>query len=423
MDNIAHKYNRVLIAILVFSPFLAYFSLSMFGKDFKMFLQMLSYLGVFLMLVVRERNQPIKFPRYLVFYLLFIFYVFYSAFFKLDREFKLIYLFKNGLIGGFNLLFIIENIIITKKHYEFILRWSKLILPIAVVVIVLQNSIDKSIFVYEEAAYLFNSKVTITTEDRLHSIYSWIGPLENGFGFIPVFILLIEYLYRKKKKILILILVGLLYAILTKWRWIMLNSFLVFFILITNRKDKTKQFFKYLILVPTLMYGSYLALNIAGIDMEKIIVNRVLELNEKGNKRSAGTRIRAFKVFNKVYWKNPIFGAGNYKYGMGNDGRNNYELSKLLGGSSQIHVGYLALFYRYGLVGGIFFIGFLFLLLKKLYRSAKITTYWAPFLGVLGFAIFNLTNVNFSIFHTGLIIAITADRYYFLNTYKTKNSI
>jgi hypothetical protein len=101
---------------------------------------------------------------------------------------------------------------------------------------------------------------------------------------------------------------------------------------------------------------------------------------------------------------------------MGGTGEQDYKLRSFLKGhSSQIHVGYLSLFYLYGIVGGILFMIFLFKLLTKLYRESKQTTYWGPYLGVLGFAVANLTLVTFTFFEVGLIVSMIMHKYYLDN--------
>jgi len=65
------------------------------------------------------------------------------------------------------------------------------------------------------------------------------------------------------------------------------------------------------------------------------------------NQTSAGTRILAFKAFNDLYWDNPL-GTGPIRYGMGGTGKQDYKLRSFLKDrSSQMHVGYLSLFYMY----------------------------------------------------------------------------
>ncbi len=382
-------------------------------------MQLLSYVGVILLLLFRNKSNPIKFPKYLLFYLLFIAYVFYSAFYQLDRDFKIRYLFSNRLIGGFNLMFIIENLPINKKQYRFILNLSVKVLVVAIVVILIQEISNPVFFVsqnfgdYDRIAEIDKSK------NRLFSIYSWIGGYTAiGFGFVPIWILFVEDLQRRKKKIAFWMFAGIIFAFLSKARWIMVNALLVFVILIANQKYKVREFTKYAILVPIIALGSLVLLDSVGINATKIVNDRILENDKKNiNKTSAGTRVLAFKAFNALFWDSPFFGVGSIKYGMGGTGQQDYKLRSFLKGrSAQMHVGYVSLLYMYGLVGAFFFNAFLYFILRRLYKNAKRTRVWAPFLGFLGLAVGNLTLVTFSVFEMGLLIVLVADRYYMNHT-------
>ena len=412
-NSIPNKYNRLLILILMFSPLIGYITLGIFHKDFETTLTIFSYIGIFLILFYGNKKNPIKFPMYLWFYLLFIFYVYFSTFFMLDRDFKMIYLYKNRLVGAFNLLFIIENVFINRKYYHFIFKWSKIILVIAVLVIIVQQVYSSNFFMREDFIDPYAKKTG--NEDRLLSIYSWATMLGNGLSFVPVYLIMVENLNKKKqnKKVLLWIVLGISYAVLTKSRWIMVNALMVFLVIIVTHKYKFRQFLKYLTIIPIIFLLSYITLNSIGINVEGIVKDRIFESDKKLDQSTASTRILAFSAFNKFYWKNAIFGKGNIKYGMGGTGKQDYELKKFLAGrSSQIHVGYLSLFYMYGAVGGIFFLLFIFLLLKKMYKDAKKTQIWSPFFGILGFAIANLTLVTFSFLEMGLIFAILSSKYY-----------
>jgi len=412
LNNIAQKYNRYLLLGFVFAPFIAYFTLKFLNMNFNRIMQVFSYLGVFLLLIYRSNSSTIKFPRYLVFYLLFIFYIFFSDFYLLNRGFKITFLFSNFLIGGFNMMFIIENLVIPKKYYRDLIKISKGVLLVAFLVIIVQQIFNKNFFV--NTKYIDILSVTTSSKDRLPSIYSWVSGVTIGFGFVPLFILIIEDLDKRKRKVLFLIILGIIFSFLSRARWIMVNTLLVFLILFINHKDRNLRFIKYSVIIPVLFGISFFALVLSGVKMDKIISDRILE-SDKSNisQKSAGTRILAFYAFNRFFWDNPILGRGNVKYGMGATGENNYELGSFLRGrSSQMHVGYLALLYRYGLIGGFFFLSFLFLLLKKLYKNAKITGIWAPFLGILGFALANFTLVYFPLFQMGLILVLVANEYY-----------
>ncbi len=374
-------------------------------------MQLLSYIGVILLFIFKTKGTKIKIPNYLIFYLLFIFYEFYSTFELLGRDFKYIYLLGYGPIGGFNMLLIIENIKIKKREFEFIFKWSRYVLIIAIITIILQQTVDSSIFSDKWLIEDNADPIYGPNEFRLHSIYSWIDMVAYGFVFVPIFILIVEQAHRNKKSIIIWITAGILYAFFTKSRWILLNSLFVFLILIINEKYKIWSFIRLLIIIPVISIGVIVLLNIANVNVDGILKDRILESNKK--EKSAGTRLIAFEAFNRLYWQSPLFGKGNIAYGMGGIEKQDYQLRSFLRGrSSQIHVGYLMLFYSFGIIGGFFFLAFLTLLLTKLYKDATKTTYWGPFLAVMGFALANLTLVMFSIFHIGFIFAMVANKYY-----------
>ncbi len=400
--------------LIVFMPLISFIFKGYLNVDFRRMLQLLSFVGVVLVLINRPFNGTIKFPRYLLFYLLFTLYTFYSAFILLDREFKIDYLFSNKLIGGFNLIFIIENLKVSKKFYYQTLKYSKIILVIAFLVILVQQAYKTDFLVDPD---IKESLVGASSNEvRLPSIYSWIGSLlVTGLAFVPIFLIMIEEMKIKKEKIFNWVILGLTFAFLTKNRWIMLNMLLVFVLVFKDQRERIKQFLRYAIYLPIVIIIASIALSTFGVDIKGIAEDRILESNKKAGieNKSASSRLLAFTVFGKLFMQNPMLGRGSVKYGMGGTGAQDYKLKRILAGrSSQIHVGYLSLLYMYGLVGGFLFLTFLYLILKKLYLNAKKIKKWAPFLGILGFAVANLTLVTFHFYQVGLLYALFANGYY-----------
>ncbi|MCA0931058.1 hypothetical protein LCM02_01265 [Lutimonas saemankumensis] len=310
-------------------------------------------------------------------------------------------------------MFIIENIDIPKKYFKQILKISKIVLFIAFAVILIQQVINPNFFIRTDLINLEHSRTS--DEDRLLSIYSWLDLLAIGFSFVPVFILVIEENLRHKKSTVLWLIAGLIFSLLCKSRWVMVNTMLVGIIYMIYSKNLGLLVFRLLILAPLLFTLLVYSLKPFNINIDGIIMDRVFEKRKGGlMSGSASTRILAFKAFDALYWQgDPVFGKGNIKYGMGGSGEQDYKLRRFLGGhSSQIHVGYLSLFYMYGIVGGAAFIMFLILLFKRLYQDAKITKAWAPMVGMLGFAVANLTLVWFSVFEMGFIIVLLANKYY-----------
>lgn len=400
--------------LIVFMPLISFIFKGYLNVDFRRMLQLLSFVGVILVIINRPFNDSIKFPRYLLFFLLFTLYTFYSTFILLDREFKIDYLFSNKLVGSFNLIFIIENLKVSKKFYYKTLKYGKIILVVAFLVILVQQAYKTDFLVDPDIKESLIGESS--NEVRLPSIYSWIGSLlVTGLAFVPIFLIMIEEMKIKKEKIFNWVIFGLLFAFLTKNRWIMVNMLLVFVLVFKDQKERIKQFLRYAIYLPIVIIIASIGLSTFGVDIKGIAEDRILESNKKAGieNKSASSRLLAFTVFGKLFIQNPILGRGSVKYGMGGSGEQDYKLKKILSGrSSQIHVGYLSLLYMYGLVGGFLFLTFLYLILKKLYLNAKRMKKWAPFLGILGFAVANLTLVTFHFYQVGLLYALFANGYY-----------
>ena len=421
--SISNKYNRILVLVLMLSPFVAYVTFGILNLDFNRVFIVFTYLGVALVLFFGNKKNPIKIPTYLWFYLLFVLYDYYSTFFILDREFKMSYLASNHAVGSFNILLIVENLSINKKHYNFLFKLCKKILIIAILVIVVQQVVNVNFFIRPDK--IMANITSSDNEDRLYSIYSWYGMYGPGLSFIPIFVLILEDVDKRnqKQKLLLWILLGIIFALLSKARWIMINTVLSFLVLIITKKHKFKYILKYMTIVPFILILFFLGSSVAGVDASGIVEERILESGERTEKKSASTRILAFVAFNKFYWRNPVFGIGNIKYGMGGTDRQDYELQKFLAGrSSQIHVGYLSVLYMYGLVGGMFLFLCFYFILKKLRKNAKLTRHWAPYLGMLGLVVCNLTLVTWSFLELGLVFAVLSDKF-FLQEYKRKKSL
>ena len=409
MDNIAFKYSRLLIIFISFAPIVSIILTSAINTNFIIII--LSFLGVVLLLVINGKKIEIRIPTYLIFYSLFTLYLYFSAFVLFDNEFKIKHIYQSPYIGVICLLFIIENIPISKKFYNTIFNINKNILIVAFLVILIQGLVNPNFLMYN---YRDVDPMLILDKSqfRLKSIYSHIGYNSFGLIFLPILLWVIESLDRRKKNVLLWVLMGLIYVFMAKARWLMVNSMTIFVILIVKRKYKLIQIGKYGLYLIMLLFLGYNMLNLVNIDVNEIVEKRILE-SDRGGTTSAETRLFAFTVFDKVFWDEPLFGAGSKKYGMVGTGQHDYKLRKLLGRrTAQIHVGYLSVFYRFGLIGGFFFVGFIISLIKSLYKTAKNKNVWTPFLAVLGFALINLTQVNFSFFEVGLIIVLFVNRYY-----------
>ena len=88
------------------------------------------------------------------------------------------------------------------------------------------------------------------------------------------------------------------------------------------------------------------------------------------------------------------------------------------GRTSQIHVGYLKLFYYYGLVGGLLYLAFLASLMNRMWKIARQSNYWGGFFAILAFVVANLTLVELDLFYHGLLLALIFSNHFYHNRSK-----
>ncbi|PSR13187.1 MAG: hypothetical protein DA408_00270 [Bacteroidetes bacterium] len=230
------------------------------------------------------------------------------------------------------------------------------------------------------------------------SIYSWITTSSIGIDAIAIFSILWGLPHTSGlKKGIWLIAAGLL-SFLSSARWIMLGFLIVAAQNTFTQRNKLLNALKYALMATVLIVGLATTANLLGVNVQQFVKNRLFD-------HSASTRLFAFEVFFKVFPKQPIFGTG---------GIDTPAMERLLmGRSSQIHVGYLKLFYYYGLVGGIMYLAFLFSFLMQLWKKARQSQYWGSFFALLAFAIANFTIVQWSPFYHGLLLALIFSNHFY----------
>jgi hypothetical protein len=244
-------------------------------------------------------------------------------------------------------------------------------------------------------------------ELRSPSIYSWSGSQALGFVFIPfIAIVANNYLIINKKRLaLAFLFLGLMVTILSKSRWAMVNSILLYGMILNYTKGAIISKYKVVLIVILTLVGVYFILGFFGINVDKLLADRILETSKGGLTQGTGSsRIFAFKIFFKLFPENPIFGVGLQK--------TPELLKELAGRSSQIHVGYLSLLYYYGLLGGFFYFGFIFYLTKLLYSNSKIHGFFSPLYSWIGFLMANLTLFYLIPFEAGILLILLLDKYY-----------
>ena len=150
--------------------------------------------------------------------------------------------------------------------------------------------------------------------------------------------------------------------------------------------------------VPVVLVLLAIGLSLVGFDVEGYVEQRLLA-------NSASTRLLAFEIFQKFFGRNPWFGSGVHL--------SNEVIVALAGRSSQIHVGYLAHLYSYGIIGSFLVFGFWLLIFIRFRRTALRTAYWGSVVGILVFLWANVTLVTYQIFTYGIMMSFLFDRYYY----------
>ncbi len=403
-------YNYCIIISFVIAPFLGFITRVIFDFYFNYVMIMLCFISIYFIVM---NKIEFKIASYVLFFIIFVIYTFFSDIIIVGRKVDFKYFYSNFLIGSVLILLIIENTIISKKFFNLIFILNHVVLFIAFIVIIIQQFGDRLFFVNPEFHQILTERSYSNT--RLPSIYSWIGSTSAlGLCFFPILGLTISHhLKNKYKGIFYLYLIGIIVAFISKSRFIMLNYILLFALIPIYRGINFKLVLRYLMIFIIFILVSYHGSKFIGLDTDKIINERVLETNKGGIlSGTASTRLLAFEIFNRLYFKTPIFGKGRF-HSIGDEGIRDNELIRLLRRrSSHIHVGYLSLFYYYGLIGGIIYLLFLFFITKETYKGARLTNCWGPFFAILQFLITNLTGTVLNVFITGIIIALVYHKYY-----------
>jgi|WetSurSiteA1Bulk_404760.scaffolds.fasta_scaffold01196_6 O-antigen ligase len=414
----SHRYLllRSFLFILVLYPFLSFFFLRFFGLGLNNTFAFLLLIGFLLHLFLPNRNyQLIIVPKYLWFLLLFSLYLFFSDLFILRNLISFKYLITNRFIPILFFFLIIENSPkIHKSDYRIIISLLLLVI-IASVMVILVQSIDPVFFINPDYLSWYEETKGDNTLLRLPSIYSWNGSVAAGFSSISIAAILLSEYFKSKRNIFIILVLLLtaIVVILVKSRWVMVNYLALLIMFLIYKKVRIINFLRISVVVIIVSLLTFFVLKRFNINVDRIVNERILEKQSGGITKGTGsTRILAFKLFFKLFPEKPLFGAGQ---------QITKELDILLASrSSQIHVGYLSLFFYFGIVGGTIYLMFLYFLTKRLYRHALFHQYWGPFFGWLGFLLANLTLVYLYPWDAGLMLCFIFDRHYFLKAQQLK---
>lgn len=410
------KLNIKLIFLfsIYFLPFIAWVIKFLFNSNYEYFYLLFSMIVIMKIIVEGEK---LFFPKYLKFFFLFLLYSILNDIIILnilDTMSIAKYIANNIFLIAFLVFIIVENTLIPPKFLKIsnTLLFSIIILSFIVSVVQMFNP---SFFVQIDQSEKYLNMILYERGSSL-SIYSWLGRNSLGISFIAISCVYTgQLLLNKKNTTLILILSGTI-SFLSKGRYVMVsflyNLFQRYFYGKRDFIKITKTIFYILtIVLLTLGFLQYvLKVNVNNIIEERILETNKPTLYEKG----ASSRLIAFEVFSEIFPINPFFGAGM---------KNTAKLDEILEGrSSTIHVGWLYIFYTYGIFGGFLFIIFFFHLLKNLTMVARISGFWGSHSAFITFALANLTLPYFKLFEMGLVIALIYNKIYKQNIISQKRN-
>lgn len=371
-------------------------------------------------------------PYYVIIFGIFTVYTIVSGIFVSNQlmEIGLIkYLYSNPFLLTFIAFLVVENTDFSQKWISLATKILVLTLMLAAIVSIIQIydplffrkadifvqglSSDRLSEYYKNNPQEELNGITLFLEGYRFSIYSFINDLSVGIDTIAIFSLLFALKSNSQIKTITIVIAAALVSFLSSSRWIMLNFLVVASQGVWTSENKFSKGMKYSLYFIILLLFMIPILEFSGIDIQRFVQERLMS-------KSASTRLLAVEVFSRVYPDNPIFGTG---------GVDTQKMIQLIGGrSSQIHVGYLKLFYYYGLVGGLLYLTFLASFLTRLWKMARQSSYWGGFFAILAFAIANLTLVELNLFYYGLLLALIFSNHFYykasygFHTRKTKKN-
>lgn len=394
--------QNLFLILLPFYPFWAWLFKLLTNKPVDVFVTV----GLIPVIIYLFLFEKIKLPKYLIFLLIFTLYHIASIFFNdifPDDVNKFFFLLSDNFILACLLFIIIENTIFDK---EFINKISILIF-----IVVIISLITSVIQIKNPNFFTSNSaRGSFYLENRNFSIYSWTNLNSLGISFPILISILLSYYSNRKYTLPILILSGIIVSFLSKARYVMLSTLVVFSQLFLNSKisifKKASIVFAFIAMLVLINFAAYKS----GYDINEVINNRILE--KDSDLGSAKARITSYYVFLQVFPDNPWLGIGP---------RTEQRVVDLLGGEAYlIHVGYLSYLYFYGIIGCIILFFAIFFLLRNAWIVGKTYDFWGGLYGLISFCLANLTFVYFNFSEMGIVIALIYLRFY---NYKSSSKL
>lgn len=358
--------------------------------------------GLFFIHLLGERitrKEKLYMPAYLWIWLVFTIYAIGGEMLNFEiwrRKGVIKALYENYYLQSFFAAFVIENSRFNLQYIRRIIKimWGVLIAATMTSVIQLFDPF----FLIDTTDPSFVFALTTEFAGRKFSFYTFTHQLEVGYSYLSYLCILysIGLMYNKRSSLLMAM--GALASFLNQSRWIILNYLILVFQDALLSKDMVIKGLRIAVFGAGIGLLAFFGLQAAGVEVNKFVQERLM------NEENVGTRMLAFDVFFDQFPLRPIFGTGGFYY--------QETMDVIDGRSSQIHVGYLALFYLWGLIGGVIWVIFNIMILRDLRWVAERTRFWGSYFCWFLFFVSNMTLVALHFGFQGLLMALIFHRFF-----------
>jgi hypothetical protein len=247
--------------------------------------------------------------------------------------------FLNRSLHAVAVLFVVDNLSFSKNLIHSLVKIMKGLIILGAVVSLLQVVSSPFLFTPEKFRFSMlhyhweNNPLLV----RRLSIFGFSNINDIGVSFLPILALVVGYEIKENNRIPFLMLVlGFFISVVNNSRYIQLGFFVAVAPVLFYQGKVLRNLLVGLIGGVVLILFMGLVLQLIGYDIGNYVEERLLD-------ESGGTRILALEIFGRFFPENPFFGTGTHL--------TQEVLVALADRSSQIHVGYLAHLFTYGLVG------------------------------------------------------------------------
>ncbi len=365
------------------------------GKLFPIFF--IPFLFILVILAIIQSalsNKVIHMPPYLILFGLFALYrtlwlfnFYIIGTYQSNWDFIFI-LIRDRFLKSFLLLLLMENIFLSDHELKKVIYLIIIIIGCGLFYSTLQIVYGYS-FLNPFAAYKNLDVADFSI--RSQSIFVWANAQELGMSVPMLLALILPFLEKRKFLRLFTIISSGIIIFLNMSRYMQLTFTVVLLTYpLTYKKHRARETI-YNTFIILILLTSLIAVTSVTVLSKDSLINRLTS-------DSYRSRLLAVELFKKFIGENLIFGTG---------GVNTYDLVRELDGrSSHIHVGWLSIFYYYGLLGGLLYISSFILLIRDTYKLGKKNSYWGATIALLTFAIANMTGTSLYLDFIGFSILV-----------------